>query len=224
MIAIGADAAFDELYAMALDTPYTRIIVYGDSIDDIVGCINVRDIFRAKLTNQEVELSSLVKQVPIVPENLTMGKLITLLKVRHSQLAVVMDEHGTTLGVVTVGDLMAELMDDVEIDEFKQPEVFTVIDHDRILMPGSFKLHRAEKVLGALPENDADTVNGLVLEVLGRVPVVGDEVELEETILIVKEVEHHAATKLLLLRKTDSDRVTDDEVEQAESDEEKDLW
>ena len=97
-----------------------------------------------------------------------MAKLISLLKERHSQLAIVVDEHGATLGIVTVGDLVSELMDKVEIDEFKKPEEVTILEDGRIRIPGSFKLHRATKILGEIPDCEVDTVNGLVIHILGK--------------------------------------------------------
>lgn len=191
----------DKIYAKALESPYTRLIAYGETIDDVRGVINVKEVIGAKLTNQSIDSESLVKPVPIVPENLSLADLIQLLRTRHSQIAVVMDEHGANLGIVTVGDILADMMDDVEIDEFKQPEEIEVLADGSIKISGAYKIHRALKILGPIPETEADTVNGLIMEVLERVPEKGDTIELEQATLTVEETEHNAATDVLITRK-----------------------
>lgn len=203
--AITIETEFDELYKKALKSPYTRLVAYGETIDDVRGVIDVKEVIGAKFAGKPINAESLVKQVPIVPENLSLADLIKLLRSRHSQIAVVMDEHGANLGIVTVGDILAEMMDDVEIDEFKQPEEIEVLEDGRIRIPGAYKVHRAVKLLGEIPESNADTVNGLILELLGRVPEKGDQVELKQTTLSVEEVDHNAAS-LVFIRKKEGDK------------------
>ena len=199
--AISSDVTFDELYEKALQSPYSRLLAYGETIDDVRGVIDIKEVISTKFTHKPIETESLVKPVPIVPENLSFADLIHLLRTRHSQVAVVMDEHGANLGIVTVGDILAEMMDDVEIDEFKKPEEIKVLEDGRIRIPGAYKVDRAHKLLGKIPESEADTINGLIVEILERVPVVGDEVELETTTLTVEETEHNAATHVLIKTK-----------------------
>lgn len=201
LVTVSHDTSLTEAYNLALRSPYTRLLAYGESIDDVLGVINVRQIIKASLLNGEKSIRSLIKPVPIVPENLTLGRLITLLKARHSHVAVVMDEHGATRGIVTVGDILAELIEDVEVDEFKQPMTIEALEDGRLRLPGSYKLHRSSRFLGKIPDSDAETINGLIVQVLERIPIQGDLVELDEVILQVDIVEHNAATSVILTPK-----------------------
>jgi putative hemolysin len=199
--AVNKQITVQKCYQLALQSPYSRMLVYGESIDDVLGIVNVKSVIEARFRQLDNSIEDLVRPVPMVPENLALGRLITLLKSRQSHVAIVMDEHGATLGIVTVGDILTDLIEDVETDEFKQPETFEVLEKGRIRLPGSYKLHRSSKFLGQMPASDADTVNGLILEILERLPVPGDLIELHDVILEVESVEHNAATSIIVTRK-----------------------
>jgi CBS domain containing-hemolysin-like protein len=198
----------EECYRRVLTSPYTRLLVHGSSNDDVLGCVNVKQVIQSWFTDGDKgSLKQLVKPVPFIPENLTLGRLITLLKAKHSHAAVVMDEHGAMMGLVTVNDILAELIEDIDADEFKQPEIVEVLEDGRMRLPGSYKLHKASKFLGMIPHCEAETINGLILEKLERVPAVGDVVNLGAVEIQIEKVEHHAATLVTITRKGGSKNV-----------------
>src|SRR5690606_7893018 len=158
-----ADSSIDQAYPVAQTSPYTRIIVHGDSLDDIKGIINVKDIIHAHLTDWPGFIGDLARKVPIVPETLPLARLLNLLKARHSHVAVVLDEHGATRGIITAGDILAEVMEDAESDNFEKSEHLEALPDGRTRVPGSYKLHRLKKLLGTLPDCDAETLNGLII-------------------------------------------------------------
>jgi len=193
--------SMEECYRKVLTSPYTRLLVHGESVDDVIGFLNVKQVIQAWFKEgNNCSVDSLISPVLIVPENLTLGRLITLFKAKHSHVAVVMDEHGAMMGLVTVGDILAELIEDIDANEFKNAETVEVFEDGRIRISGSYKLHRAGKFLGSIPESEAETINGLILEILERVPEVGDEVDLGTSIIRVDKVEHHAATLVTIER------------------------
>lgn len=202
VLTMSSDMTMEQCYRKVLKSPYTRLLVYGESADDVLGCVNVKQVIQTWFTHGAAgDLKKLITPVPIVPENLTMSRLITLLKAKHSHVAVVMDEHGAMMGLVTVGDILSELIEDSDVDEFKQQAVLEVLEDGRVRLPGTYKLHRASKFVGEIPESEAETLNGLVIEILERVPNVGDLIELPEATIEVDEVVHHAATILTVSRK-----------------------
>lgn len=202
LTALSVDSTIEDYYKLALESPFTRVLVYGDSIDDVRGIVHVKDIVFAKVNNRAQEgIAPLVKPLPIVPENLSMDRLIKELKENRSHAAVVMDEHGGTLGLVTVGDILGELMEETEINEFKREIKVEILEDDRVCLSGSYKLKRALKFLGEIPDTDADTINGLVIETLGRVPVAGEVIELKDVTLEIEDVEHNAVTLLIVNKK-----------------------
>lgn len=208
VLAMPISLSMKEAYHRVLASPYTRLLVHGTSDDEVLGYVSVKQVIQSWFTEgEEGTLKQLIKPVPFIPENLTLGRLITLLKAKHSHVAVVMDEHGAMKGLVTVNDILAELIHDIESDEFKQPEIVEVLEDGRIRLSGSYKLQKAGKFLGKIPQSEAETINGLVLEVLERVPAVGDVVDLGTAEIEIERVEHHAATQVTITRKGGSKNV-----------------
>ncbi len=201
LAAVSSSMSINECYALALKSPFTRLLVYGDNIDDVRGIVNVKDIISARAARpRETGFEHLVKNVPIVPENLSMDRLIKELKEAQSHAAIVMDEYGGTLGIVTVGDIFAELMGQTERDEFKQMPKVEVLEDGRVRLPGWYKLRRAKKFIGNFPDTESDTVNGLLIESLGRVPEPGEVVQMKDVVLEVVGVEGNAVTYVLAKR------------------------
>jgi CBS domain containing-hemolysin-like protein len=202
VLSISSKLSMQEAYRSALSSPYTRLVVHGADVDDVLGCVNVKQVIQAWFDKGEKSsLEELISKTPIIPENLTLSRLITLLKREHSHVAFVMDEHGSMIGLVTVGDILGELIQDFDAANFKKPDIFEVLEDGRIRVSGNYKLHRATKFLGANYDSEAETINGLVMEILGRVPERGDTVELPAAIITVEQVEHHAATIVTVIRK-----------------------
>jgi putative hemolysin len=194
--------SMEEAYRRVLTSPYTRLLVHGTDVDDVLGYVSVKQVIQSWFTDGErSSLKQLIKPVPFIPENLTLGRLITLLKAKHSHVAVVMDEHGAMMGLITVNDILAELIHDIESDEFKHPEIVEVLEDGSVRLSGSYKLNKAIKFFGKTPESDAETINGLILEILERVPEVGDVVDLGTAEIKIEKVEHHAATLVTITRK-----------------------
>ncbi len=202
VLAMPIALSLEEAYRRVLTSPYTRLLVHGTDVDDVLGYVSVKQVIQSWFTEgKDGSLNQLIKPVPFIPENLTLGRLITLLKAKHSHVAVVMDEHGAMMGLITVNDILAELIHDIESDEFKHPEIVEVLEDGSVRLSGSYKLNKAIKFFGKTPESEAETINGLVLEILERVPEVGDVVDLGTAEVKIEKVEHHAATLVTITRK-----------------------
>jgi CBS domain containing-hemolysin-like protein len=171
-IPLGADA--DALRAILRERPHTRYPVYDGTIDRVVGMLHVKDML-ACLPRCERLRTEDVRPVPHLPATASMEQVMTALRKGRAQLAVVMDEHGGTAGILTVEDLFEEVVGDVG-DEPSRPELRSDAD-GRIVSAGVTRLEILGDALGVDLENeDVDTVSGLVLSLLGRPPRVGDEV------------------------------------------------
>ncbi len=202
LTAMSIRGGLEQCYTLALESPFTRVLIYGETIDDVLGIVNVKDVVLARINNKAADgIEPLIRPIPIVPENLSMDRLMKELKDHHSRCAVVMDEHGGTLGLVTVGDILGELMEETAVDEFKRDIKVEFLEDDSVCLSGAYKLKRAGKFLGEVPDTDADTINGLVIETLGRVPSPGEIVELKDVTLEIEDVEHNAVTYLIVRRK-----------------------
>jgi CBS domain containing-hemolysin-like protein len=164
----------DELHDAVRAHPYTRYPVYDGSLDVIVGMVHVKDLMRRP--SEQVKLATdETRPVPFVPATARMDEVMSAMRAARAQLAVVMDEHGGTAGIVTVEDLFEEVVGDIGDDlAHAQP---IARDTTGLRVAGTMRLEELGAELGLpLEHDDVDTVSGLVLALLGRPPVVRDQV------------------------------------------------
>jgi CBS domain containing-hemolysin-like protein len=176
-----------------LKHPYTRYPVYRDSIDDIVGLLHIRTLYDALADengSKPDNLESLLRPAFIVPETKPLGVLLGEMRRTHTHMAVVVDEYGSTAGVVTLEDLIEEIVGEID-DEFDRPDVSVLrISKDRIRVAGSFPIDEFNERFGRkLSSDDYVTLGGYVFGELGRAPRAGDVVEASGCRFIVYEVD-----------------------------------
>ena len=191
MTAIPATIDENELLDFVTNTPYSRLPVYEGTIDNIIGVLHLKDLVRQQLAGDPFDLPAMLRQVSFVPENLPVKRLLTNLKKLHQHMAVVIDEHGGTLGLVTLEDLLEEVIGEVR-DEFDEAEedLLTLVEPGHLVALGTAPLAELEQYVPfSRPEHDVNTVGGLVLAELGRIPVVGDEVVKGDLTLRVQQLE-----------------------------------
>ncbi|MGH8886921.1 MAG: hemolysin family protein [Egibacteraceae bacterium] len=175
--AIPATATCEDLRALAVTTGHSRFLVTGRSLDDVLGVAQVKDVLGVPVDQRAATpVRTLVRPVLAVPESTPLRQLLSRLREAHSQLALVVDEHGGTAGIVTLEDIVEEIVGEIR-DEYDPAEPAVRRSDGGFLIPGSWRLDETERDTGiVLPEGDYDTVAGLLLAKLGRVPEVGDTV------------------------------------------------
>jgi CBS domain containing-hemolysin-like protein len=205
MVAVDFDAPVAEVLGLAADSAYTRIPVFDHDIDNIIGYVHLRDLFNLYRINQEDHLRAILRPVPYVPETLPVPEVWTRLNAAESYLAIVFDEFGSTSGMITREDLIEELFGEVQ-DEF---------DHERALISargvnqfvvrGDMLIDDLNAVLELkLPHHATNTIGGLVIEELGRMPRAGDVVEVTNVRLRVEGVENRSVRTVHLTLLGDS--------------------
>ena len=162
-----------------LESPYTRYPVYRETLDDIVGIIHVRDLV-ASLHNGSagtVAVADLVRPPYVVPETKDLGALLADFRRTSQHIAVVVDEYGATAGIVTLEDLLEEIVGEIE-DEFDLPdESVERVSETMIRIDGSFTIDDFNEEFGTeIDSEDFHTVAGFVFGHLGRAAEVGDEI------------------------------------------------
>jgi CBS domain containing-hemolysin-like protein len=164
---------------LVLESPYTRYPVYRESLDDIVGILHIRALVAALENSgiESVELEKLLHPAFVVPETKDLGALLGEFRKSNQHMAVVVDEYGATAGIVTLEDLLEEIVGDIE-DEFDIPdESIERLDERRIRISGSFTIDDFNEEFGTdLDDEDFHTVAGYVFGHLGRAAEAGDEV------------------------------------------------
>jgi putative hemolysin len=180
VVAVSVDMPPEECLAAVIDSPYTRYPAYRGSLDEIVGILHVRDLFSA-LNDRgiaQVRVDELLRPAQIVPETKDLGALLGEFRREKQHMAIVVDEYGAMQGIVTLEDLLEEIVGEIE-DEFDLPdESVERLDETTIRIDGTFPIDDFnEQFRTSLPDEDYHTVAGLVFGGLGRAPQEGDELE-----------------------------------------------
>lgn len=179
IIALEESSSIDEALDMVIANGHSRIPVYRETIDQIIGILYAKDLLPYLRANRrDIPLLGLLRQPHFVPETMKVDVLLRDLQARRVHLAVVVDEYGGTAGLATIEDLLEQIVGDIQ-DEYdvEEPEVQRV-DEGEILIDARMLLDDLNDLTGLeLSSEESDRVGGLVFELLGRVPMVGDEVQ-----------------------------------------------
>ena len=179
VVALSVSLPPHEALAALITSPYTRYPVYRESVDDVIGLLHVRDLFSAMYENglDRVQIEELVRPAYVVPEHKDLGALLAEFRRTNQHMAVVVDEYGSMQGIVTLEDLLEEIVGEIE-DEYDLPdESVQRLDERRIRIDGTFPVDDFNEQFGqTLPIEDYHTVAGFVFGALGRAAEVGDEV------------------------------------------------
>lgn len=202
VVAIAAGASVAELRRVMRETKYSRIPVYGDNLDDIVGVAEVRDVMDWD-GSWDDPLKPLARPVHMVPESKRIAELLKELQAQRTTFAVVIDEYGGTAGVVSMEDIVEELVGEIK-DEFDvETDPIAVEPDGSLLVAGRVNVDRLEQALEA-PLADAEgvgTVGGLVTTLFGRIPRAGEQMDYRGFTLEVVDAERKRVNRVRLRRK-----------------------
>ncbi len=192
VVALAVELPPGEALQAMLESPFTRYPVFRESLDSIVGVLHVRDLVSAlnDPTLADVQLAELLRPVHIVPETKDLAALLAEFRRTNQHMAIVVDEYGATQGIVTLEDVIEEIVGDIE-DEFDLPdESVERVDDATIRIDGTFPIDDFNEEFGVgLEHEDYHTVAGYVFDLLGRAATPGDEVFSDDLRFLVLEVE-----------------------------------
>jgi putative hemolysin len=197
--AIEASTPPAELLQRILESPYSRLPVYRDSLDEIIGAVSTKDLVGLFAAGGEVPpLEQLLRPIPFVPESLHSHRFVRFLQQQRSSKAIVVDEHGGVQGIISIEDVLAELFGEIG-DELKQPDPGAEpLADGRVRLPGAMMLEDAEPWLRTRWEGPAATVGGHVVATLGRLPREGEQVEIDGVGVTVSEMSPTAVRWLVV--------------------------
>jgi len=189
--ALPVDATLDEAVALLVETQRSRYPVYEDSIDNIVGLVLAKDLLRV-LRNPPpgFTVQSIMRDVHVVPGSREVEEVLADFKRLKEHMAVVLDEYGGTAGIVTMEDLLEEIVGEIldEYDEPTPPEASEAAGE--VVVAGSMNIGELNERFGlSVAEEDYTTIGGFVFGSLGRLPVVGDRVSAGGALFTVREME-----------------------------------
>jgi putative hemolysin len=187
IVAIRKDATLEELRGLVINEQYSRIPVYETDIDSICGFVHVRDMFEVN-EDQRVtrKVHEIMRPIRVIPETKPVNDLLREMQEEGAHMAVVVDEYGSTAGIVTLEDMVEEIVGEIH-DEHEPERDFRQDPDGSYVVSGSFDVDRLSDLLDFHPQGDPEstTVGGLVTEWLGHVPAVGEETERDGILITV---------------------------------------
>ena len=205
MMCIDADTNIEEIKNYTAENQYTRYPVYEESVDKILGFIHVKDLYSNILENEDIKLKDIIRPIMLVPETMTLDNLVIEFRKRKSQIGIIVDEFGGTSGLITLEDVIEEIVGEVQ-DEFDEEEEIDI----REVAPNTYVANAMMRIdeiaeFFDIEENqfdfeDVETIGGLVVKILGKIAQVGDTVDIKEQGLTftVQKVEGARITRLVI--------------------------
>lgn len=180
MVAISVETSLHDALGVIIDAGHSRIPVYDDHIDHIIGLLYAKDLLACFQANRgDVPIRTLLRPATFVPASKKVNTLLREMQRDHTHIAIVVDEYGGTAGLVTIEDILEEIVGDIQ-DEYDLEETYVQsIAPDTYLLNARFDIYSLSKLLDTeLPNEDADTLGGMIYSFLGHVPRQGEAIEI----------------------------------------------
>lgn len=194
---------------------YSRIPVYDETIDEIKGIIYVKDILK-NIKKKNFKVKNLIKEAYFVSQNRLINEVFKELQKNKMQIAIVVDEYGGTAGLVTMEDILEELVGDIYDEYDEEEKEYEKIDENTYMLAGSLPIYDVNKLLDAgIPEGDYDTISGFLQEELGRIPE-DEEKPVIETEKVTYKIEEYEDKRILKVKACKNNVIETDEEENEE--------
>lgn len=198
IVAVDINATYDEVINIIKTEQFSRIPVYNQNIDDVIGILNVKDLIIASQSKENFKISDYMREPYYTFEFKKISELFNEMKKTRNHMSVVLDEYGGNVGIVTIEDLIEEVVGEIE-DEYDDEEDndIIVVKEDEYIVDGSARLDHIGDLIGVTMESEEfDSVGGLVIGELGRFPEQSEEVNLNNIRFVVEEVDKNRIKKV----------------------------
>ena len=190
------ETPIERIIALIDESGHSRFPLCDEDLDSVIGIVHAKDVLLAHAAQRPRDLQELARPALFVPDTQPLGKMIAELQQVQRHCAVVVDDHGTAIGLAFLEDALEEIVGPIR-DEFDQAEVrVTEVDGGAVELNGDLALPEAVALLGLEPADDDDTIGGHVTSLLGRLPKVGEELKLGPYTVRVLEVKRHRVLRL----------------------------
>lgn len=207
---ISSDTPQEELFKKIVLSGHSRFPVYTESIDNVIGVLYVKDIIKCLAENREINLKELARKAYFVPESKRIDSLLRDFKRRHLHIAIAIDEYGGMSGIVTMEDIIEEIVGDIQ-DEFdKEQEDILTVSENVWLCDARVNLDDLNESIEAdFPNEDFDSLGGFVFDLFGKVPVKYEKATWNNYDFIVQDIEGHRINVVKVVKNTEDGK--DDE-------------
>jgi CBS domain containing-hemolysin-like protein len=213
--ALPIEATVKQARDLIIENRYSRLPVFRETIDNIEGVIYVRDLLNAWAEGKEEQkITSLLRPVLFVPETKTAPELLKSMQANHMQIAIVIDEYGGVAGVITVEDIVEEIVGEIEDEDIESEEAVEILEGGNGVYEviGSTEIDKIERLFDIdLEDEEFNTIAGLVTSETGYVPSTGDELRLHGMKIVILEADEKRISRLRISRDEQSSDSNDGE-------------
>jgi CBS domain containing-hemolysin-like protein len=199
MIALEKDSSLESALETIIEAGHSRIPVYDGDIDNIVGILYAKDLLKSwGCTSEEIDLLSKIRKAFFVPESKAVNELLKEFKTKRVHMAIVVDEYGGTSGLITIEDILEEIVGEIQ-DEYDLEEMVSSrkLDDGSIIFDARYPIDDFEEETGVvLEKGDYDTLGGFVIRFLGHVPVIGEQFTFSTVEFIVEDADARRVSKI----------------------------
>lgn len=200
MVAVEASSSYWDVLNIFKQEQFSRIPVYENTTDNIIGILYVKDLLFLEDNKDEFDLRKYMREPYFTYEFKPTTELFDEMRTNRVHMAIVLDEYGGTEGIVTIEDLIEEIVGDIEDEYDKQVDEIEVIKEDEYLVYGSIRIEEVNEMIGtSIESEDFDSIGGFVMGVLGRLPEAGESIEYENIKFIAEVVNKNRIEKLRIL-------------------------
>ena len=204
---ISSDCKKDELIEKIITSGHSRFPVYSESTDNVVGVLYVKDLLKAIANNEEIDILKIVRKPYFVPESKIIHSLLRKFKRRHLHIAIAIDEYGGISGIVTMEDIIEEIVGDIQ-DEFdKENEDIIFINENSWLCDARINLSDLNETIETqFPEEDFDSLGGFVFDLFGKVPVKFEKVCWNNFEFIIQAMDGHRINLVKIIKNVEESK------------------
>lgn len=209
IVSIDEEASYDEVMEVIKSEQFSRIPVYNQTIDNIIGVLNVKDLAMVENPRENFDIKKYIREPYYTFEFKKVVELFKEMKKTRNHIAVVLDEYGGTVGIVTIEDLVEEIVGEIEDEYDEDKSSVQVVSDNEYVFDGSVRLHDISDIIGVNMESEEfDSVGGLMINELGRMPEQNEEVVIGNIRLIAEEVEKNRILKVRMFIEKKEDENT----------------
>jgi putative hemolysin len=203
IVAIDAESDVDTILSTMNEKGFSRLPVYSETIDNIIGVVYLKDILQLHMAEKPFQLNQVLRKPYIVPPNKNVSVLLKEMREKRIHLALVGDEYGGTDGLVTMEDLIEEIVGDIRDEQEKDLREISEIAANRYIVDGKTDIGKVNRKLEVkLPEDEFETIGGFVLGLFGRLPAEGDQVRYENMMFTVLRLRKNRISRIRVLKYT----------------------
>lgn len=187
MVAIKDSCSKEELLNLFIESGFSRIPVYHDNIDNVIGIINEKDLISIVVNNKNEEISSIIKPLNVIQPHMKLSQLLKVLQNNKSHMALIADEYGGTMGIITLEDILEELVGEIWDEHDKVVNDIEKIAEDEYIVRGNANIEKVLEEFDLEEEFEVNSVNGWVMQQFGKIPKVGESFEYKNLKIVVQK-------------------------------------